>query len=191
MRRITINAALSLVLFAASAASSQATERDGQTSRPRHTYYQVPAGIHLEIELQTNLSSNSSAVGDPVDARLRWPLTAEGVELVPAGATLLGSVSEVEPAGKKKRGRLVFAFHTIEHPETGSRAMIKSAGLAFASDLPKKGNVYPELKLEKGTEQLLTSRSRARRIADTRIRGTLWNNRMSNASRARPSRNLV
>ena len=113
---------------------------------------QVPAGIHLEIELQTNLSSNSSAVGDPVDARLRWPLTAEGVELVPAGATLLGSVSEVEPAGKKKRGRLVFAFHTIEHPETGSRAMIKSAGLAFASDLPKKGNVYPELKLENGLD---------------------------------------
>jgi len=80
----------------------QASPRDTrQRSATRYRDYQVPAGTYLQVELRTNLSSNSNAVSDPVDGRLRLPLTAEGVELVPAGATLLGSVSEVEPAGKK------------------------------------------------------------------------------------------
>jgi len=130
--------------------AAQRAELEG--ARTRHADYQVPAGTYLQIELRTNLSSNSSAAGDPVDGRLLLPLTSEGKELVPAGATLLGSVREVEPAGKKQRGRLVFTFHVVEHPETGSHATIKGTVLTFASPDPKKGNVYPELKLEKGLD---------------------------------------
>jgi hypothetical protein len=122
------------------------------SQRAEYADYQVPAGTYLQIELRTNLSSNSSSADDPVDGRLRLPLTSGGIEVVPAGTTLLGTVREVESAGKKQRGRLVFAFHILEHPETGSRATIKTSELTFASPSPKKGNVYPELKLEKGQE---------------------------------------
>ena len=139
-----------LLALSVTAPRSQRAELDG--SRTRHADYQVPAGTYLQIELRTNLSSNSSSAGDPVDGRLLLPLTSEGMELVPAGATLLGSVREVEPAGKKQRGRLVFTFHVVEHPETGSLATIKGTVLTFASPAPKKGNVYPELKLEKGQD---------------------------------------
>lgn len=87
-----------------------------------------------------------------MDGRLLLPLTVDGVELVPAGATVLGTVSEAEPAGKKQRGRLAFAFHIIEHPETGSRATIRGTVLTFASETPRKGNMFPELRLEKGLD---------------------------------------
>ena len=134
----------------------QASHREGrQRSATKYNEYQVPAGTYLELELETRLSSNSNAVGDPVDARLRLPLIAEDIELVPAGATLLGSVSEVEPAGKKHPGRIVFAFHIIEHPETGSRATIKGTAISFASPRPKRGKAYPELQLEKGLDASL------------------------------------
>jgi hypothetical protein len=152
VRTIT-TAFLPFFLLALSVTAPRASQRaELEGSRTGHTDYQVPAGTHLQIELRTSLSSNSSALGDPVDGRLRLPLTSEGVEVVPAGASLLGNVRVVESAGKKQRGRLVFAFHILEHPETGSLATIKSAELAFASPPPKKGNVYPELKLEKGLE---------------------------------------
>jgi hypothetical protein len=93
-----------------------------------------------------------TGVTDPVDARLHLPLTVEGVEVIPAGATVLGTVKVAEPAGKKLRGRLVVGFHVIEHPGTGSLATIKSTALAYVSDPPKKGNVYPDVRLEKGLE---------------------------------------
>ncbi len=64
----------------------------------------------------------------------------------------MGTVREAESAGKKLRGRLVFAFHILEHPDTGSLVTIKGTELTFSSPAPKKGNVYPELKLEKGQE---------------------------------------
>ena len=119
----------------------------------KYDEYRVPAGTYLAIELRTRLSSNSNEKGDPVDARLVLPLTSsDGVELVPAGSMVLGSVSEAEPAGKKRQGRLAFAFHVVEHPETGSRASIRGTVLNFASDPPRKGDVYPEVIVEKGVD---------------------------------------
>jgi hypothetical protein len=167
---------LTVFLLASSVAAPRAQRAPVEGLRTGHTDYRVPAGTHLEIELRSNLASNSSAVGDPVDGRLRFPLTSDGVELVPAGAKVLGTLSEVESAGKKQRGRLVFAFHLLEHPGTGSLATIKSTVLTFASPPPKKGNVYAELRLEKGQEVSvsllapLTVRLPARRSGGERIR---------------------
>jgi hypothetical protein len=145
---------VTIALLALSVTPPHASARsDAQRPTAKQTDHQVAAGTYLEIELRTSLSSNTSNAGDPVDGRLRLPLTsADGVELVPAGATVLGTVSEAEPAGKKLRGRLVFAFHVIKHPETGSLATIKARPLTFVSDPPKKGNLYQEVKLEKGFE---------------------------------------
>ena len=118
----------------------------------KYEEYRVAAGTYLAIELRTRLSSNTNVEGDAVDGRLLLPLTVDGVELVPAGATVLGTVREAHAAGKRKQGRIAFAFHVIEHPETGSRASIRGTVLNFASDPPKKGDVYPEVLLEKGLD---------------------------------------
>ena len=71
---------------------------------------------------------------------------------MPFGAVVLGTVSEVEAAGPKQRGRLAFTFHVVEHPETGSRATIKASVLTFESEVPAKGNLFAEVRLEKGDD---------------------------------------
>ena len=125
----------------------------GKAPRPRFTEHQVAAGTTLPIQLQTRLSSNANRAADGVEGRLLRPLTTrDGLELVPAGAVVSGTVSEAEPAGLKQRGRLAFTFHVVEHPETGSRAMIKASVLTFESEIPAKGNLFAEVRLEKGSD---------------------------------------
>jgi hypothetical protein len=120
---------------------------------PRFNDYQVAAGTAVSIELRTRLSSNGSQRADAIEGRLLRPLVAgNGVELVPAGATVLGTVSEAEPAGVKRPGRVAFTFQIIEHPETGSRATIKTATLAFESQPPAKGKLFDDVRIEKGAD---------------------------------------
>ena len=112
----------------------------------------MPAGNTLPIELRSRLSSNTNQSSDQVEGRLLRPIVSDGVEVVPAGATVIGTVSEVVAAGSKKPGRIAFTFHVIEHPETGSRATIKAALLEFQSRRPEKGKVFADVVLEKGTD---------------------------------------
>jgi hypothetical protein len=141
------------------AAQGVSTSRPSSTSarskaaRPRLQEYQIAAGTTLPIELRTRLSSNANEAGDGIEGRLLRPLTApDGVELVPAGAVVSGTVRVAEPAGRKQRGKLAFTFHVVEHPETGSRAMIKASVLTFESEFPAKGNLFREVRLEKGLD---------------------------------------
>jgi len=137
----------------ASASRQAPTTVRAKAPRQRFNEFQVAAGTTLPIQLRTRLSSNANRAADGIEGRLLRPLTtADGVELVPAGAVLFGTVSEAEPAGLKRRGRLAFTFHVVEHPETGSRATIKASVLTFESEVPVKGNLYAEVRLEKGSD---------------------------------------
>ena len=134
-------------------ASAAAAGKSSRPAKPRFSEYQIPAGTTLPIALRTRVSSNENRPADAIEGRLLRPLTTrEGVELVPAGAPVLGTVSAAEPAGLKQRGRLAIGFQVVEHPETGSRAMIKAATLTFESEFPVKGNVFSEVRLEKGAD---------------------------------------
>jgi hypothetical protein len=132
----------------------QAAKPPARKSSPRKSFeeYQVPAGNTLPIELRSRLSSNTNQSSDQVEGRLLRPIVSDGVEVVPAGATVIGTVSEVVAAGSKTPGRIAFTFHVIEHPETGSRATIKAALLEFQSRPPEKGKVFADVVLEKGTD---------------------------------------
>ena len=137
----------------ASTSRPSSTTARGQAARPRFQEYQIAAGTTLPIELRTRLSSNTNEVGDGIEGRLLRPLTTrDGVELVPAGAVVSGTVKVADPAGLKQRGKLAFTFHVVEHPETGSRAMIKASVLTFESEFPAKGNLFGEVRLEKGRD---------------------------------------
>jgi len=127
--------------------------KDRKAERPRFAEYQIPAGTTLPIELRTRVSSNGSRRADAIEGRLLRTLTTrEGIALLPAGATVLGTVSEAEPAGNKRPGRLAFAFQAIQHPQTGSRAMITTSVLTFESQPPAKGNLFADVSLEKGAD---------------------------------------
>lgn len=138
---------------AVSTSRPSSTTAPGNAPRPRFQEYQIAAGTTLPIELRTRLSSNANEVGDGLEGRLLRPLTTrDGVELVPAGAVVSGTVKVAEPAGLRQRGKLAFTFHVVEHPETGSRAMIKASVLTFESEVPAKGNLFGEVRLEKGRD---------------------------------------
>jgi hypothetical protein len=139
------------------AVTVQQSGRSGRT--PRYTDHQIPAGLAITVELRTSLSSNSSQKDQEVRGRLVRPIVSGEAELVPAGASVLGTVTEVEPAGNKARGWISVSFHVVEHPETGSRATIRSAIATWESEPPAKGKVYPEVRVERGEEVTVTLRA--------------------------------
>jgi hypothetical protein len=140
-----------LVLFV-SGAGLRAREEGGRLShasaqkssaakaRPQYVDYQVPAGTALPIGLRTALDSASASVDDPVRGTLLDPVSQEGVELIPKGSTVHGKVTEVVAASKQNRtGRIVVAFHVIEHLETHSLATIETRSVPFdATPGPKE-----------------------------------------------------
>jgi hypothetical protein len=128
----------------------------GARPATRYEEYRISAGTALPIELRTVLSSSRSRPMDPVEGRLLRAIMADDVELVPAGAVVLGTVSEAEPAGPRKPGRLSFTFTVIQHPETGSRAMIRATVLTFRTDMPNRGQPLPEIHLPKGLDATVT-----------------------------------
>lgn len=118
----------------------------------RYETYQVPAGTHLSLELRTALNSNSSRPRDEVRGKLRQALTVEGIELVPAGAAVIGTVQETAPAGLKARGFITFEFHVIEHPDTKSLATIRTTALTFHSEPGEKKKTFKEVQLDPGAD---------------------------------------
>jgi hypothetical protein len=133
-------------------AARQAAPLKKKVPEKRYEEYQVAAGTTLPIELRTRLSSAAVRRGDHLEGRLLRAIVAGDVELVPAGATVLGTISQVEGPRPKEPARLAFTFHVIEHPATGSRATIRAAERVFASQRPPKSKVFPDVELEKGTD---------------------------------------
>jgi hypothetical protein len=62
----------------------------------------VPNGTKLELELETDLSTKTAKVEDPVEARLTQAVTIDGREVLPVGTRVHGTVAAVAPAGKVK-----------------------------------------------------------------------------------------
>jgi hypothetical protein len=108
-------------------------------ARGRYDDYQVPAGTPLAIQLRTGLDSGSGQVDDPVRGTLLEAVIQDGVELIPKGSTLHGKVTNVLHASRENRtGRLVLAFHVIEHVETRSLATIETREVTFDATLGPK-----------------------------------------------------
>jgi hypothetical protein len=78
---------------------------------PRFRDVTVPAGTALPLELTTAVSSETAQVETPVRARLRQAITVDGYTVLPANTVFVGSVIDVERAGRVKgRSRLALRF---------------------------------------------------------------------------------
>ena len=76
--------------------------------------YTVPADHTLRLSIETPLSSETAKLEDPVEATLASAITIDGVEVVPAGSTVRGTVTGVESSGKVKgRASLALQFNTL------------------------------------------------------------------------------
>lgn len=126
--------------------------REPYPRQPAVQDYQIAGGTYLEIELRTDLSSNASRRHEPIEGRLLRSIEQNGIELIPAGAVVRGTVTEVEPAKKRQPGRLSFAFHLVEHPVTKSLASLRTTLVALESPRPEKGHVYAPVEIPRGSQ---------------------------------------
>lgn len=109
----------------------------GSQKSPALVDHRVPAGATLQARLRTTVGSASNRVDDQVDAILLEPVTADGIELIPAGSAIHGKVVDVTPASARDlRGRLSIAFFVVQHAVTGSRAAIVTRTILFEASEP-------------------------------------------------------
>jgi hypothetical protein len=69
-------------------------------ARPEPVVKTLGVGTELQVTLETAASSKTSKVGDPVRARVSQPLSIDGVTAIPEGATVVGTITEADPANK-------------------------------------------------------------------------------------------
>lgn len=79
----------------------------------------VAAGTNLPLTLSNGVSSETSQVGDPVEAVLSSDVVdAEGRVILPAGTRVVGKVTAVTPAKKmEKKSHLAFHFSEAQLPD--------------------------------------------------------------------------
>jgi hypothetical protein len=111
---------------------------------PEYRELTIPSGTTLSATLATSLASDTSKVEDTVRATLKSPVSIEGFELLPAGATILGNVTKAEPAAKVKgRALLAFRFNSVDliaGPEhLGTETIIREASSTKGKDATKIG----------------------------------------------------
>jgi len=95
---------------------------------PRYVVVDLFAGTEIEVELLEALSSGTNQVGDPVRGRLVNNLVADGMLVAPAGAQVLGTVTEVVPL-KKFGGQpsITMVFDSLEAEDGSPLPVIASA----------------------------------------------------------------
>jgi hypothetical protein len=117
-------------------AARESASNAAATPRVEWREITVPSGTALPLELETALSSETAQIETPVRAKLKQAVAVNGVTALPAGAVLIGDVTEVERAGRVKgRSRLVFNFHRLQADNlTGD---VKTEPLAFVGEASK------------------------------------------------------
>src|SRR5579864_360234 len=93
--------------------------------KARFREFTVPEGAKLRVRLETAVASDVSHVEDPVEATLTEPVIVDGTEVLPAGTTVRGAVSEAQPSGKVK-GRASLALRFDRVAEGGERYAIEA-----------------------------------------------------------------
>jgi hypothetical protein len=100
--------------------------------------YRVPIGSVLSVQLRTPISSASSRTNDQVDATLSEAVTQDGVELIPSGSLVHGTLLEVVPGVRKSvSGQVTMAFAVVQHAVTHSRAAIRTYSLTIEAQRPE------------------------------------------------------
>lgn len=88
----------------------------------------LPAGTILPVDLETPVGSDTSRVEQPVQGRLRHAVSANGVEVLPAGTAVSGHVISVQRPGKVKgRGTIALRFTQLDTPGAGTSRISTAA----------------------------------------------------------------
>ena len=121
MKAKSLSRVIVLVVLTLSAFSVLAQTK----KKPRIKYYRINANQTFHVRLGDTLSSGSSRIGDTFTSTVVDPVySANGIELVPAGSTITGSVTAVQKAKKDGNpGTLSVGFYHLKLPNGRAAAM--------------------------------------------------------------------
>lgn len=91
-------------------AEAPPTPKPAAPPAPQFRDVTIPAGTKLSVTVLSTLASNTSKVEDPVRGSLAEAVVVSGQTVLPKGAELSGSVTDVKQSGRVK-GKAVLAFH--------------------------------------------------------------------------------
>ena len=96
----------------------------------------IPTGTTLPLSLTSSMASDTSAVEDPVTAELTRAVSIDGREVLPAGATLAGNVTQVDDSDRVK-GRAMIAFRFTSLQTGGEQYNVQTAALTHVAPATK------------------------------------------------------
>jgi len=118
-------------------AATPAVREPAAPPKPTSHEVTVASGTEMPLELVTPLSSETAAVETEVRARLKQAVTVNGEAVIPNGATLIGSITDVERSGRVQgRARLVMRF--TDATFSGERHRLNTQPLSFEAEATKK-----------------------------------------------------
>lgn len=117
-----------------SGAAAPVAQPSGLVRRPETAPGQefvVPSGTHVLLELVNRLDTRHSRDGDRVYLRTAFPVYASSRLVIPQGATVLGTVTEVKKPGKTSgKGELYIRFDSLTLPNGVTRDFRSRLGSA-------------------------------------------------------------
>lgn len=152
-------AILALIILAASCdrAVERAEELDAsvmpanvptQISEPRRIHLTIPQGARLTILLSNQVSSERSAIGDPVEGTITSDVIDRGRVVIPEGSVVRGAVTDAHPLREiDGYASLAFTFDTLatpdgnEYPISASFARIRAGSVAQDDTLVILGRI--------------------------------------------------
>jgi hypothetical protein len=99
----------------------------------------VPAGTRLPIVLDTQVSSNTSRVEQPVSGHVTRNVLVNGVVAVPAGSEVYGVVTDARQSGKVKgRAHVAIRFNTLVPKGSTERYRIQTGAIGRTAPATKR-----------------------------------------------------
>jgi cytoskeletal protein RodZ len=123
----------------ASPAPSVASKAMDAPSRPAvqtHTAV-VPAGTAIRVRTTRTLSTQTLKTGDGFDAVLDEAVMADGHELFPRGATVMGTVVSSDPGGRVKGVATMAIALTMLHTSAGQMFDVDTSTVTIEADTSK------------------------------------------------------
>ena len=127
MRQLSSRLVVILSLFALATCAIAQTSST-QRKKPGIKYYRINANQTFHVRLGQTISSGSSRVGDTFTSTVVDPVySANGIELVPSGSVITGSITAVQKSQKNGNpGSLTVSFYRLRLPN-GRTAVINGS----------------------------------------------------------------
>jgi hypothetical protein len=125
--------------YPGAAAAPAAATADAADRRVEYREVTIPTGTVLPVRLGTAVASDSSHAEDRVRGTLRRAIVIDGVQVLPAGTTLLGHVTSAERSARVKgRASIAFRFTQLDQPGDAGRVAIRTGVISRVAPATKK-----------------------------------------------------